>query len=51
MKEFLSKIEDMLSRALDPEETDAETSIDMLYEVLEMIEDKQRELNNATYDL
>ena len=34
----------MLSKALDAEETDAETSIDMLYDILQMIEDKQREL-------
>ena len=45
-KKFLDKIEYMLSRALDTEETNDVESIDLLYDILELIEEEQRKFEN-----
>lgn len=49
-KVFLEKIENMLSLALDADETTSEESIDLIYDVLNLIEEEQRRLN-ATYKI
>ena len=45
-KEFLNKIDDMLSRALNADETNASKSFKLLYEVQALIK-QQKELING----
>ena len=49
-KQFLEKIENMLSLALDAEETTSEQSIDLIYDVLGLVEEEQRRIN-ATHNI
>ena len=44
-KIFLEKIENMLSLALDADETTSEESIELIYDVLNLIEEEERKLN------
>jgi hypothetical protein len=47
---FLNKIENMLSLALDADETTSEESIELIYDVLNLVEEEERKLN-ATYNV
>lgn len=46
-KAFLEKIENMLSLALDADETTSEESIDLIYDVLNLVEEEERKLNKC----
>lgn len=46
-KVFLEKIENMLSLALDADETTSEESIDLIYDALNLIEEEERKLNKC----
>lgn len=50
-KVFLEKIENMLSLALDADETTSEESIELIYDVLNLVEEEERKLNNATHKI
>lgn len=45
-RKFLDTIEDMLARSMDTEETTPEESIDLIYDVLGLIEEEHRRIED-----